>query len=68
MTVQYRECFFCKGVAHPSTGCEYSENVLACAECAKTFWRWFIPFANGKGRRKGGPCFYEHIFNMKEKK
>lgn len=25
-------CFFCEGVAHPSTGCQYSANVVACCD------------------------------------
>jgi hypothetical protein len=30
-------CFFCPGVAHPSTGSEYSPRVVACRECTVTF-------------------------------
>lgn len=53
-------CFFCGDpAAHPTTGCVYSERVLACAACTRRLWAWLLPFVNGKGRRKGGPSFYE---------
>lgn len=34
-------CFFCGGPAHPATGCQYSDNVVACRQCAVDFWAWF---------------------------
>lgn len=52
-------CFFCRGCAHPASGCEYSARVVACGPCVREFWAWFIPWANGKGARKG-VLFYEH--------
>lgn len=43
-------CFFCGGVAHPSTGCQYSERVVACEGCTRDFWRWFRAHQNKSGR------------------
>jgi hypothetical protein len=35
-------CFFCGApAAHPATGCQYSERVLACCRCSVGFWSWF---------------------------
>lgn len=34
-------CFFCGDpAAHPATGCQYSERVLACYACVVRFWAW----------------------------
>jgi len=55
-------CFFCKDpAAHPATGSELAPGVLACASCERHFYAWFIPFADGNGRRRGGPNFYAHV-------
>jgi len=53
-------CAACKGVAHPSTGCQYSVRVLICRNCVVRFWVWLRQHTNGKGRRKG-PNFYDHV-------
>lgn len=55
------KCASCPGVAHPATGCQYSERVLICAQCTKRFWVWLRQHTNGKGRRKKGPNFYDHV-------
>jgi len=34
------ECFCCGGVAHPATGCQYSERVIICGSCTRSFWKW----------------------------
>jgi hypothetical protein len=44
------KCFFCPGVAHPSTGCQYSENVVACHSCVVEFWKWFKSHMATRGR------------------
>ena len=54
------QCFFCGGAAHPATGCQYTENVIACGPCTRTAWTWVKGFTNQKGRRNG-PSFYEHV-------
>lgn len=47
------KCFFCPNpAAHPSTGCQYSESVLACAQCVQDFWSWFRD-AQAKRSRTG---------------
>ena len=53
-------CASCKGVAHPATGCQYSEKTLICRACTVRFWQWLKPHVNGKGRRKG-VCFYDFV-------
>jgi hypothetical protein len=53
-------CFFCDGVAHPATGCQYTENAVACGPCVRDAWRWIKGFTNQKGRRRG-PAFYDHV-------
>lgn len=53
-------CAACKGVAHPVTGCQYSERVLICRGCTVRFWVWLRQHTNGKGRRRG-PNFYDHV-------
>ena len=45
-------CFFCPGVAHPSTGCQCSERVIACRDCVVTFWAWFREQQNKRVPRK----------------
>lgn len=49
-------CFFCKGPAHPATGCQWSESVVACERCTREFWRWFRGMQN---RKWGGFFFYD---------
>lgn len=44
-------CFFCDGPAHPSTGCQYSERVIACHGCTVAFWAW----AKGHFATRGRP-------------
>jgi len=56
------QCFFCPNpAAHPQTGHQYNENVIACEECATRFWSWFITHNNGKGRRSGDINFYDCV-------
>jgi hypothetical protein len=50
-------CFFCRGPAHPATGCQYSERVIACRACTVEFWRWFkghVATRSRPGRDKRG--------------
>lgn len=54
------ECFFCGGCAHPATGCQYTERVIACHACVVSAWSWIRQFTNSKGRRNG-PSFYDHV-------
>jgi len=35
------ECNFCEGVAHPASGCSYTETMIACGPCVRRFWSWF---------------------------
>jgi hypothetical protein len=49
-------CFFCGGSAHPSTGCEWSERVIACGACTREFWKWLRAMQH---RRWGGVAFYD---------
>lgn len=50
-------CRTCGGVAHPATGCVYSENFIVCGPCTREAWVWIRGFTNQKGRRRG-PSFY----------
>lgn len=34
-------CFFCEGVAHPTTGHYVTPNVLQCGPCHREFIRWY---------------------------
>lgn len=60
-----RRCFFCHGVAHAATGCQYSETCLVCGPCATEFARWVQGFTGGKGIRRvkarfpDAPSFYQ---------
>jgi hypothetical protein len=54
------KCFFCGDpAAHPATGCQYSEHVLACAACTRAFWAWVRRHTAVRPRprhsRHGGP-------------
>lgn len=51
-------CFFCGGVAHPSTGSQLTERVLACGPCVLHFLGWFRGHVN---KRFGGYRFYDHV-------
>lgn len=33
-------CKSCGGVAHPATGAQYTETMLVCEQCVRTFWDW----------------------------
>lgn len=45
------KCFFCDDpAAHPATGCQYSERVLACRSCVVEFWRWLKGHFATRGR------------------
>jgi hypothetical protein len=46
------QCFFCPNpAAHPSTGCQYTDRVLACENCTRECWQWVRRHINKKGRR-----------------
>lgn len=53
-------CRDCGGVAHPATGCQYTENYIVCGPCTRRVWEWIHQHTSGKGRRKG-PSFYDHV-------
>jgi hypothetical protein len=44
-------CNFCGGAAHPATGCQYTETMIACWRCTLEAWRWIKGHTNRKGRR-----------------
>lgn len=52
--VTYRtyRCIDCGGVAHPATGCVYSENAISCWRCTLRFWEWARSHTNKKARRR----------------
>ena len=37
---QAMTCPFCRGPAHPATGCEYTPTFVACYRCTVAFWAW----------------------------
>jgi hypothetical protein len=41
--------------------CHHYCNSRCCPECIKRFWAWAQQHTNGKGKRKGGPNFYDHV-------
>lgn len=57
-------CNFCGACTHPSTGCVYGPNTIACRECVRTFWSWALRHMNGRPKQRKGPppalSFYEH--------
>jgi hypothetical protein len=56
-----QQCGACKGVAHPATGCAWSDRTLVCGPCARSFWKWMIGHTNQRRRFKKGkpsPDFY----------
>jgi hypothetical protein len=59
-------CSFCQiSRAHPSTGCQYAEQTLACHACTVEFWGWVRQRINSRpSRRVGGPSFYDHVAPM----
>ena len=60
------KCFFCKGPAHPQTGCEYHAEgnfpyrTLSCETCTRRLWKWFREKMHCQGAKQG-LLFYEHI-------
>lgn len=58
-------CACCDGVAHPASGCQYSERVVVCGPCTRRFWAWAKRHTSAKGRRKG-PNFYDHVTPLAE--
>ncbi len=44
-------CATCQGVAHPATGCAYTETFIVCGPCTRQAWAWIRQFTAGKGRR-----------------
>ena len=53
-------CPTCGGVAHPASGCAYTETFVVCGPCVREAWAWIRQHMAGKGRRKG-PAFYDHV-------
>jgi len=53
-------CFFCGDIAHPATGCQYTETCLACAACTRSAWAWVRQHTSSRSRRRG-PSFYDHV-------
>jgi hypothetical protein len=50
-------CFLCSDpAAHPATGAQLSPNVVVCAACVKSFWKWF---RSRMGNKPGQANFYE---------
>jgi len=54
-------CPMCEGVSHPATGNVYSPTFIVCYRCAREFAFWIQNFTNSKGRRNGGPAFYDYV-------
>lgn len=46
------QCNFCKGPAHPATGCVYGPKTIACASCVRDFWKWARGHTNKKAARR----------------
>ncbi len=45
-------CNFCGNpAAHPSTGCVYGPNTIACARCVRECWVWVRRHVNGRSKR-----------------
>jgi hypothetical protein len=55
-------CASCPGVAHPDTGCAWSERTLVCAECTRRFWAWLKQHT----RPRNGTDFYGAATRWKE--
>ena len=47
-------CTFCRGAAHPATGCVYGSRTIACYACTIRFWTWMREHVNKKPRRREG--------------
>jgi hypothetical protein len=43
-------CASCKGVAHPATGCQYSETMIICGPCIRKAWVWIAGHTNTSKR------------------
>jgi len=41
-----RHCAECGGVAHPASGCQYTETFLVCGPCTRKFWKWVREHTN----------------------
>jgi hypothetical protein len=52
-------CFFCDGVAHPQTGCQYSETCIACGPCVRDAWKWVKAHTNKRNKKWSNLSFYE---------
>jgi hypothetical protein len=50
-------CATCGGVAHPATGCQYTETFIVCGPCTRRAWEWIRVHVNARDRR--GRYFYE---------
>ncbi len=46
------KCSFCDNpAAHPATGCQYSETMIACFYCVQETWAWVRNHTRGKSAR-----------------
>lgn len=54
-------CPLCEGVSHPATGCVYTPTFIVCWACTRAACTWVQNWTNSKGRRGGGPSFYDHV-------
>lgn len=45
------KCASCEGVAHPATGCAWSERTLVCRSCAVRFWAWMQSHTRARARK-----------------
>jgi len=54
-------CRDCGGVAHPASGCQYTENYIVCGPCTRRVIKYVVDMTSSKGRRKGRPAFYDHV-------
>lgn len=56
------QCSFCPNpAAHPATGAVYGSRYIACHECVVSFWQYVRSVLYQKGKRNGGPAFYDHV-------
>lgn len=55
-------CPACKGVAHPASGSQHSENMVVCGPCTRKFAAWVHAWTSSKGKgRKTKVSFYDHV-------
>jgi hypothetical protein len=56
-------CAFCEGVAHPATGCQYSETFLVCGTCIRPYQDF-----TGKVSKAGLGAYLENWTSAKSSK